>query len=339
MKITILIPCHNEQSGLPATISSCLDQSRQADEIVIVDDGSTDNTRKIILEAAKKHEKIKPVLLDENTGIKSMAQEHGLRHVTGDVFITLDADTEVSYRFVRHVEMAFEDENVVAFSGYVQSNKRNLLTACREIEYTLLQNIFKYAQSLVGFVYIIPGCAGAFRTDFFKREMLFEHDTLAEDLDISYQVNASTSRIIFDTKAVVRTNDPDSLRSYIGQVRRWYGGTWQCLLKHISQVLNNPLQTLFLSMMFLEGLVGLVGIIYILFMDVQYFVLAISYYIALAFAIGLVVAITRKRLDLMLAAPFYPLLHLLNLTLFLEQFIKTVIFRTKNLTWYKPARY
>lgn len=74
-------------------------------------------------------------------------------------------------------------------------------------------------------------------------------------------------------------------------------------------------------------------------MDVQYFVLAISYYIALAFAIGLVVAITRKRLDLMLAAPFYPLLHLLNLTLFLEQFIKTVIFRTKNLTWYKPARY
>lgn len=339
MKISILIPCHNEERGLSATISSCLEQSRAVDEIVIVDDGSTDGTRGIIQDAAKKHDRIKAVLLNQNTGIKSKAQEEGLKYVTGDVFITLDADTEASYHFVKLVEKAFEDENVVAFSGYVQSNKRNILTACREIEYTLQQNVFKYAQSLVGFVYIIPGCAGAFRTDFFKSEMIFKHDTLAEDLDLSYQVNASKFRIIFNRRAIVRTNDPDSIRSYIGQIRRWYGGTWQCLLKHISQVLNNPLQTLFLSMMFLEGLVGLAGIVYVLFVDLDYFLLAMQYYVAIAFSIGLVVAFTRRRIDLILAAPFYPLLHILNLTLFLEQFVKTVILRSKNLTWYKPARY
>jgi len=339
MKISILIPCHNEERGISATILSCLEQSRPADEIVIVDDGSTDSTRALIQEAVKQHPHIKAVLLDQNTGIKSKAQEEGLKYVTGDVFITLDADTVVSYHFVKRVEIAFKDEGVVAFSGYVQSRKRNILTACREIEYIISQNIFKYAHSILGFIYVIPGCAGAFRTNYFKREIIFDHDTLAEDLDLSYYINASKFRIVFDRSAIVHTNDPENLRDYIGQVRRWYGGGWQCLPKHIKGVLNRPMQTLILSLMFVEGLTGFLGLIFLLLVDLEYFLMAILFALIVATCFGTFAAVRRRRIDILFATIFYPFLHMLNTYLFLEQFVKNVVFRSKSMIWYKPVRY
>ncbi len=72
MKITILIPCHNEEKSIKSTINSCLNQSRTPDEILVVNDGSTDRTGDIL---ASFGNKIKVVNIARATGNKSYAQE------------------------------------------------------------------------------------------------------------------------------------------------------------------------------------------------------------------------------------------------------------------------
>ncbi|TSC69979.1 MAG: glycosyl transferase family protein, partial [Parcubacteria group bacterium Gr01-1014_70] len=128
LKISILIPCRNEERSIRATIESCLRQSRKADQILVVNDGSTDRTPEIL---ASFGNKINVVTIAKATGNKSHAQEYGLRFVNGDVFITTDGDTKLDKDFVRYIEEDFQDESISAVAGYVRSMRFNWITACR----------------------------------------------------------------------------------------------------------------------------------------------------------------------------------------------------------------
>ncbi len=182
LTITILIPCHNEERSIQKCVESCLAQTRAADEVVVINDGSTDKSGEIL---AGFGNKIKVVSIAEATGNKSYAQEYGLKFVTGDVFIATDGDTLLDKNFVQEVENHFGDESVIAVSGYVKSLPYNWLTSARAFEYTLGQNLHKLAQSYMNFMFVIPGAAGAFRTQVFKEKIDFEHDTITEDLDVT----------------------------------------------------------------------------------------------------------------------------------------------------------
>src|SRR3989344_3185886 len=101
MKISILIPCHNEEKSIKKCIESTLNQTRKFDEIIVIDDGSTDNSRAIL---SKFQDKIKIVKIEKATGNKSYAQEYGLKFVTGEVFVTSDGDTIIDSRFAEEIE-------------------------------------------------------------------------------------------------------------------------------------------------------------------------------------------------------------------------------------------
>lgn len=229
MKISILIPCHNEEKSIKSTIESCLNQSRKPDEILVVNDGSTDRTAEIL---ASFKDQIKVVTIAQATGNKSHAQEYGLTFVGGDIFIATDGDTVLDKDFVKYVEEDFQDASITAVAGYVRSMPYNWLTACRAFEYAVGQNLHKLAQHYINFLFVIPGAAGAFRTKDFFKHITFEHDTLTEDLDFTYRLHRKGLRVFYDRRIVVFTQDPVTLPAYINQMRRWFGGGWQCLLKH-----------------------------------------------------------------------------------------------------------
>jgi len=192
MKISILIPCHNEEQSIRQCVLSCLNQTRRPDEIILVDDGSTDNSLGQILDLS---DRVKIYTIPYATGNKSYAQEFGLHFVTGDVFVATDGDTILDKDFLRQIEADFADQTIAAVSGYVKSLKNNWLTACREIDYVIGQNFHKIAQSNLNFLFVIPGCAGAFRTEIFKKYIKFDHDTLTEDLDFTYKLHDSYFKI------------------------------------------------------------------------------------------------------------------------------------------------
>jgi cellulose synthase/poly-beta-1,6-N-acetylglucosamine synthase-like glycosyltransferase len=335
MKISLLVPCYNEEVALEKTIQSCLNQTRKFDELIFIDDSSKDRTPEILARYAGQITTRRTL---QNTGNKSSAQEFGLQFVTGDIMVMTDGDTVLDPGFVKEIVADFADPDVFAVGGYVKSLKYNWLTRCRALDYTLGQNIHKLAQSYLGFILVIPGAAGAFRTNVFRQYLTFDHDTVAEDLDFTYKMHEGNYKILYNRKAVVYTQDPATLHSYINQMRRWYGGGWQNLLKHRSILLSRPIRTLELSLLYIEGLVFSILLFLVPLLNV-YFVLAmILPALLVAFLFAVAAAAKERRADLLLTPIPYLFLMYVNSYVFIEQFVKVIILRKKNLTWFKPER-
>jgi len=336
MKISILIPCHNEEKSIAKCVSACLNQTRPPDEIIVVNDGSTDATAEILKEFDGK---IKVATIERATGNKSYAQEFGLQFVTGNVFIATDGDTFLDKDFVRRIEEDFNaDPKIAAVGGYVKSLKYNWLTACRELDYFFGQSVNKLAQANLNFLFVIPGCAGAFRTDIFKKYVNFDHDTLTEDLDFTFKLHLNYFKIKYDRKAICYTQDPFTIKSYINQMRRWYGGGWQNLFKNI-RLISRPANAFELSLIYIEGLISSFFLFLLPVVNLYLFAYFIGLYLAFAILLGICGSIARKRLDLLFYSPLYLIMVFINAWVFLEQFVEEVVLRKKNLVWFTPERF
>lgn len=334
MKISILIPCFNEELSLERCIISCLEQTHIPDEIIVVNDGSTDKSSEIL---DKYKEQVKIVQNHTRLGNKSFVHEIGLAYVTGDVIITTDADSVLDKRFIENIIKEFEDPQVVASAGYVKSIKQNWLTACRQIDYLISQEIHKTAQGLINALYVIPGCAAAYRTDIFKKVISFDHDTLTEDLDFTYKYHKNNLKITFCKDAIVYTQDPSTIRDYILQLRRWHAGNWQNLQKHIS-VFNIPKNALELSLIYLEGLIFPLLLAVALIFNFKVFLLFGITYFTVTSLFALFGAKRDKRWDVLFILPLYFIISFINYAVFIEQFFREVILLENNLTWFQPSR-
>jgi cellulose synthase/poly-beta-1,6-N-acetylglucosamine synthase-like glycosyltransferase len=334
LRITLLIPCRNEEKSIAKSIESWLAQTRPADEIIVVDDCSTDKTADIL---AKFKRDLKTVRTEKNLGKKSHAQQFGLQFVTGDIFIATDADTLLEPDFIERIEADFADPAVAAVGGYVRSLKYNWLTRHRAFEYAIGQNFHKLAQSYLNCMFVIPGAAGAFRTDIFRKYLSFEHDTIAEDLDFTYKLHKLGLKLLYDRKAVVCTQDPATMRGYINQMRRWFGGGWQNLIKHYN-VFERPSHALELSLMYTEGLVFSTLMILVPILNIHYAVFFLFPYLCIAFVMSVYAAIKERRWDMLLVPIPYLFFLYLNAYIFMEQFVLEVVMHRKELTWFTPER-
>ncbi|OGZ78337.1 MAG: hypothetical protein A2358_03370 [Candidatus Staskawiczbacteria bacterium RIFOXYB1_FULL_37_44] len=334
MKISILIPCYNEEFTIERCIMSCLNQTRPADEIIVVDDSSFDKTPEILKRFGSA---IKTVRTPKNTGNKSYAQEYGLQFVTGDVFIATDGDTMLSKDFIEIMEKDMQDGSISAVAGYVKSLKYNWLTACRALDYTVSQNIDKLAQDYLNFIFVIPGAAGAFRTDVFKEKIMFGHDTLTEDLDFTYRLHEMGYKIKYNRKAICYTQDPSALGAYINQMRRWFGGGWQNLKKHFN-IPNSPGMALELSLIYVEGLIYSFMMIFLPLINLYLTFYLLLIYSAVVLGLSVFGSIKEKRIDILFCFPCYIFLKYVNAWIFMEQFLQEIILRKKRLVWFKPTR-
>lgn len=335
LSVSIMIPCYNEESTIAKCIASCLRQTVKAKEIIVVDDSSTDKTAAVL---ATFGNKIKVVKTPKNTGNKSHAQEHGLSFVKGDIIVTTDGDTLLDHKFIETIRTSFEDPKVYAAAGYVRSLKYNWLTKCRALDYSVGQNFHKVAQSYLGYMHVIPGAAGAFRADIFRDHLKFDHDTITEDLDFTYKLHKKGFKIAYNRDAIVYTQDPSTLSSYMNQMRRWYGGGWQNLQKHLDIASIHPAQALELSLTYIEGLAFSCLLFVLPLLNLRYAVFALLFFMVPAVLLSIYAAIKEKRADLLTASVPYIVLMYINSYVFLEQFVKEILMKKKNLTWYKPER-
>ena len=92
-KLSIIIPCYNEEKTIEELLNKVIDVELPENwkkEIIVVDDGSTDNTKNIL---KKYKDKVKIIFKNKNEG-KGAALKEGLKHVTGDYILIQDADLE-----------------------------------------------------------------------------------------------------------------------------------------------------------------------------------------------------------------------------------------------------
>jgi cellulose synthase/poly-beta-1,6-N-acetylglucosamine synthase-like glycosyltransferase len=229
--VTVLIPAYNEEAVVVDTVRAALASEYPKLEVLVVDDGSADHTSDLVRKNFSHDPRVR-LLTQENHG-KPAAMNHGLAVATGEIIVSIDADTivdrEAIHRLVRH----FADPNVGAVAGNVKViNRNSWLTRWQALEYITSQNLEKRAFDLLNCIPVVPGAAGAWRAELLRENGGFSGDTVAEDTDLTLTIRRKGWKILYDEDAIGRTEVPDTIEALIRQRFRWTFGTLQAVWKH-----------------------------------------------------------------------------------------------------------
>lgn len=234
--VSILVPAYNEGVSIEAAIQSLLEVVYPDLEILVINDGSSDNTLECASKWAGAYRSATVRVIDTGVNVgKAEALNIGLEHSDRDVVVVMDADSRLEPQSIMKGVAHFINPEVVAVAGNVKIiNRVNLLTKLQTLEYLLGLNLVRRAQGYFQCVNIIPGPMG-----FFRREVLLElggydSDTFAEDCDLTLKMLARGQRVNYEPEAISWTECPENINGLITQRYRWTRGILQALKKNKS---------------------------------------------------------------------------------------------------------
>lgn len=235
--VTILVPVFNEERTVEKTIDSLLELEYPKDklQIMVVDDGSTDNTWKLI-QKFKEHSQI--TLHQKENGGKYTALNYGITHCTNEFIGCLDADSFVDSKALLHIIPHFDNPEIVAVTPSMKiQNPDTLLGMIQNAEYNMgiyTRKIF----ALLDAQYVTPGPFSIFKKTVFEEVGLYKHAHNTEDLEMALRLQARHYRIENADKAIVYTVGPRTLYKLYRQRVRWTGGFIQNTLDYRKMILN-----------------------------------------------------------------------------------------------------
>jgi cellulose synthase/poly-beta-1,6-N-acetylglucosamine synthase-like glycosyltransferase/peptidoglycan/xylan/chitin deacetylase (PgdA/CDA1 family)/spore germination protein YaaH len=229
--VSVIVPAYNEARVIVRTVRSLLAQTYDGPiEILVVDDGSADDTYGVV-RAAFADEPAITVFHKENGG-KASALNLGIASAQHEIVIALDADTLFAPDTVAELVQPLADPRVGAVAGNAKvGNRVNLVTRWQALEYVTSQNLDRRAFSLLDGITVVPGAVGAWRKSLVHAVGGFQADTLAEDQDLTLRIRRAGHSIAYADGAVGYTEAPDTLSTLVRQRFRWSFGTLQCAWK------------------------------------------------------------------------------------------------------------
>jgi peptidoglycan-N-acetylglucosamine deacetylase len=235
--VSIVVPCYNEEVVIKRTISSLLKSTYSNIEVVVVDDGSTDNSLKTIKNSFGTNSKV-TIYNKVNQG-KSIALNYGIRKAKYEYVICVDADTIFHPNGVRELMKHFENPEVGGVAGNVQiGNATSNLTKAQQLEYSVSQNFDKESYASVNSVIVVPGPIGAWRKPVLLGAGGLHADNLAEDTDLTLRVLQQGWKIVYEPNALCYTESPETYPAFVRQRNRWQFGVLQVLFKNWTMVFN-----------------------------------------------------------------------------------------------------
>ncbi len=241
LSVTVLIAAYNEENVIARTLESLGASRHPLTELLVIDDGSSDDTAARVRAVAARDPRVR-LLSQDNSG-KSGALNNGLRVATGDLVVTVDADTLVSPdsvgNLVRHFALDTTGR-LAAVAGVVRVGNRdlNLLTRWQSLEYLTQISVERAAHDALGAITIVPGACAAWRRGAVMSVGGYSEDTLAEDCDLSLSLHRAGWRVTQDDEALAFTEAPATLDDLLKQRVRWTFGTLQAVTKHRNMLLK-----------------------------------------------------------------------------------------------------
>jgi cellulose synthase/poly-beta-1,6-N-acetylglucosamine synthase-like glycosyltransferase len=229
--VSIIVPAFNEAPMIAQVLESRLLVRYPRFEVVVVDDGSSDQTFLRALPYRRRRGVEFRVLAKPNGG-KFDALNHGIARARGEIVICIDGDSVLHPDAVRHCVAHFEDPRVGAVAGNVRvENRGTAWSALQALEYIVGYGLAKRAQSAARAVCIVPGPLGAFRKSALSEVHGYEGDTFAEDFDLTVKLLGAGWHIVYEPRAVVSTEAPERTLELLRQRYRWTRGSLQVLRK------------------------------------------------------------------------------------------------------------
>ncbi len=234
--ISVVVPAYNESAGIAATVRSMVRSNYPGDlEVIVVDDGSTDDTAAIVrgLRLPGVH-----VISQRNAG-KPAALNRGIAEAWFDILVLVDGDTIFAPDALSRLAFRMMDPDVGAVSGNTKvANRRGLLGRWQHLEYVMGFNLERRMFDLLGTIPTVPGAIGAFRRATLEDVGGVSASTLAEDTDLTMAICRSGWRVIYEPRALAWTEAPATLRQLWRQRYRWCYGTMQSMWKHRRSVVE-----------------------------------------------------------------------------------------------------
>ncbi|MEU9141886.1 glycosyltransferase [Streptomyces sp. NPDC048404] len=226
--VTVIVPAYNEKECIANTLRS-LARSTHPIEIIVVDDGSEDNTSEIAESLGMPNVR---VIRQANAG-KPAALNNGVRNARHDIVVMMDGDTVFEPDAVHQLVQPFADPEIGAVAGNAKvGNRDTVIGAWQHIEYVMGFNLDRRMYDLLRCMPTIPGAIGAFRRKAVLEVGGMSEDTLAEDTDITIAMHRAGWRVVYQEHAKAWTEAPGSLKQLWSQRYRWSYGTMQALWKH-----------------------------------------------------------------------------------------------------------
>lgn len=234
--VTVLIPAHNEERAIVRCLDSVCKSTHRKLQIIVIDDASTDTTKKLVREYKKAHPK-RPIMLSykiKNVG-KAGALNHALRrHAKGDFIMTLDADSVLDKNAIKNALAYFKDPTIAGVAANVRvADSPNVIGILQKFEHMVGYRSKKF-YSLTNSEFIIGGVASTYRASILKQVKYYDHDTTTEDIGLSLKVVSlgnTTHKLAYGVDVLAQTEGVHTFKDLLKQRYRWKMGMLQNLLK------------------------------------------------------------------------------------------------------------
>jgi len=258
--ITVIVPAFNEEKTIEDTVEAILQSDYPLKEILVINDGSKDNTLKIARRLARKYKKVK-VFTKKNEGSKAAPLNLGLKKAKGELVAVVDADSYPAEDSFRKLVGFFNDKTVgAATCVFVPRNTSKFFEKLQAIEY----NIIAFTRKLLGYVdaiYVTPGPLALYRKSALIKIGGFDPNNLTEDIEATWHLayEGYTRRMCLSTRAT--TTVPNKFKAWYRQRKRWNIGGLQCISKYKKCFFKKGMLGFFILPFFvLQLFLGLVGL-------------------------------------------------------------------------------
>ncbi len=269
--VTIIMPMWNEEENIGPTIRSLvnLDYPKDKLKLIVVDDGSTDNSYKVAKELQKEFHF---ELFKKKNGGKHTAVNLGLKHTNSEFFACLDVDGYVDSQAMKHIMREFTDNEVAAVIPVMKVAETNtILQHVQWLEYIL--NIFlKYIIGKLDCIHVTPGPLSTYRTKLIKELGGFKKAHKTEDLEIALRLQDRHYKLKQSIEAIIYTKCPKNVKGFISQRTRWYQGTLMNIIDYKHLLFNKKYGDFgffYMPLVALTGFLGFIGVFTITYLALK----------------------------------------------------------------------
>lgn len=232
---SIIVPAKNEGNVISRVLTalSKLNYPAQKTEIIVVEDGSTDNTANLCMGFAREHENVSVLRRTISNG-KPSALNYGLAHATGDIVAVFDADNVPDTDALTTVCEYFKEPEVAAVQGRTSSinAKQNMLTQFISYEEAVWCEAYLRGKDVLNLFVHLKGSCQFIRRDILTKLKGFSEAVLSEDMEMSARLTENNYKIRYASDVVAWQESPSDWKTLFKQRTRWFRGTMQVALKY-----------------------------------------------------------------------------------------------------------
>ena len=230
--VSFVVPCHNEGRDIEDTVEYLLASTYPAFDILLVNDGSSDETRQILDALAAQHSKIRVIHLLRNQG-KAVALNTASLMTPAQYLCCVDADALLDTDALTWLMMHFQSPRVGAVTGNPRvRNRATLLGRLQRGEFSSIIGLIKRAQRTYGRIFTVSGVATCFRKAALHDVGYWSTNMLTEDIDISWKMQLRHWTVRYEPKSLCWILAPETVSGLWQQRLRWSTGGIQVLMKN-----------------------------------------------------------------------------------------------------------